>query len=100
MGDAYSDREIADGSYEADMKYMYDNLFTQEPFKTHKDMFNVYYVNVVSMTEGYDYAGAALGGYFGDGTLVGEYEISDLPRVKLVSKMLGKELDDICADLT
>ena len=71
MGDAYSDREIADGSYEADMKYMYDNLFTQEPFKTHKDMFNVYYVNVVSMTEGYDYAGAALGGYFGDGTLVG-----------------------------
>ena len=71
MGDAYSDREIADGSYEADMEYMYDNLFTQEPFKTHKDMFNVYYVNVVSATEGYDYAGAALGGYFGDGTLVG-----------------------------
>lgn len=30
-----------------------------------------------------------------DGTLVGEYEISDLPRVKLVSKMLGKELDDM-----
>lgn len=71
MGDAYSDREIADGSYEADMEYMYDNLFTQEPFTTHKDMFNVYYVNVVSATEGYDYAGAALGGYFGDGTLVG-----------------------------
>ena len=71
MGDAYSDREIADGSYEADMEYLYDNLFTQEPFKTHKDMFNVYYVNVVSATEGYDNAGAALGGYFGDGTLVG-----------------------------
>lgn len=30
-----------------------------------------------------------------DGTLVGEYEISDLPRVQLVSKMLGKELDDM-----
>lgn len=71
MGDAYSDREIADGSYEADMEYMYDNFFTQEPFKTHKDMFNVYYVNVVSMTEGYENSGAALGGYFGDGTLVG-----------------------------
>ena len=71
MGDAYSDRQIADGSYEADMEYMYDNLFTWEPFKTHKDMFNVYYVNVVSATEGYDNAGAALGGYFGDGTLVG-----------------------------
>ncbi len=30
-----------------------------------------------------------------DGTLVGEYEISELPRVQLVSKMLGKELDDM-----
>ena len=71
MGDAYSDREIADGSYEADMEYMYDNLFTQEPFKTYKDLFNVYYVNVVSMTEGYENSGAALGGFFGGGTLVG-----------------------------
>ncbi|MBO4902298.1 MAG: sugar ABC transporter ATP-binding protein [Lachnospiraceae bacterium] len=30
-----------------------------------------------------------------DGRLVGEYEIKDLPRVQLVSKMLGKELDDL-----
>ncbi|MBQ8084544.1 MAG: sugar ABC transporter ATP-binding protein [Lachnospiraceae bacterium] len=30
-----------------------------------------------------------------DGKLVGEYEIADLPRVELVSKMLGKELDDL-----
>ncbi|SEQ31881.1 simple sugar transport system ATP-binding protein [Lachnospiraceae bacterium NE2001] len=30
-----------------------------------------------------------------DGKLVGEYEISALPRVELVSKMLGKELDDL-----
>ncbi len=30
-----------------------------------------------------------------DSKLVGEYEIKDLPRVKLVSKMLGKELDDV-----
>ena len=30
-----------------------------------------------------------------DGTLVGEYVIEDLPRVQLVSKMLGKELDDM-----
>ncbi len=30
-----------------------------------------------------------------DGKLVGEYEIKDLPRVKLVSKMLGKDLDDM-----
>ena len=30
-----------------------------------------------------------------DGKLVGEYEIEKLPRVQLVSKMLGKELDDL-----
>lgn len=30
-----------------------------------------------------------------DGCLVGEYVIEDLPRVKLVSKMLGKDLDDV-----
>ncbi len=30
-----------------------------------------------------------------DGKLVGEYQIKDLPRVQLVSKMLGKELDDM-----
>ena len=30
-----------------------------------------------------------------DGRLVGEYKISELPRVQLVSKMLGKELDDL-----
>ncbi len=32
-----------------------------------------------------------------NGELVGEYEIKDLPRVQLVSKMMGKELDDISA---
>ena len=30
-----------------------------------------------------------------DGKLVGEYELKDLPRVQLVSKMLGKDLDDM-----
>ena len=30
-----------------------------------------------------------------DGRLVGEYVIEDLPRVKLVAKMLGKEMDDM-----
>lgn len=30
-----------------------------------------------------------------DGKLVGAYDIADLPRVQLVSKMLGKDLDDL-----
>ncbi len=32
-----------------------------------------------------------------DGRLVGEYVIEDLPRVQLVAKMLGKELDDMAS---
>jgi len=30
-----------------------------------------------------------------DGELVGEYEIGELPRLALISKMIGKELDDL-----
>ena len=32
-----------------------------------------------------------------DGKLVGEYVIEDLPRVQLVAKMMGKELDDMAS---
>ena len=71
MGDAYSDRQIADGTYREDMENLYNNLFTEEPYKSFKDHFNVYYVNVVSATEGYEYGNTALDGYFGDGSLVG-----------------------------
>lgn len=71
MGDAYSDRQVTYGKYKTDMEYIYNNLFTEEPYKSFKDYFNVYYVNVVSATEGYEHGGTALGGYFGDGTLAG-----------------------------
>mgnify|MGYP003291217980 CR=1 FL=1 len=71
MGDAYSDRLIADGTYKTDMEYIYNNLFTEEPYKSFKDYFNVHYVNVVSATEGYEYGNTALDTFFGDGTYVG-----------------------------
>ncbi len=71
MGDAYSDRQIADGTYKTDMEYIYNNLFAKEPYKSFKDHFNVHYVKVVSATEGYDYGNTALSGYFGNGTQVG-----------------------------
>lgn len=72
MGDAYSDRQIADGTYRADMERLYNNLFTEEPYKSFKDHFNVCYVNVVSATEGYEYDDTALDTYFTIGsTLVG-----------------------------
>lgn len=90
MGDAYSDRQIADSTYHRDMKYLYDNLFTEEPYKSYKEMFNVYYVNVVSKSDGYDVTSTALGGFFGVGTEVGgndgaviEYASQAVPYEKL-----------------
>lgn len=90
MGDAYSDRQIADSTYHRDMKYLYDNLFTEEPYRSFKEMFNVYYVNVVSKCEGYDVTSTALGGFFGVGTEVGgndgaviEYASQAVPYEKL-----------------
>ena len=71
MGDAYSDRQIADGTYMKAMQTMADNLFSEEPYKSFKEMFNVYVVNVVSATEGYEYGNTALSGFFGGGTYVG-----------------------------
>lgn len=88
MGDAYSDRQIADGTYGADMKYIYDNLFTEEPYKSFKEYFNVYSVNVVSATEGYEHDGATLGGYFGDGTLVGG---NDSKCFEYAAKAVGEQ---------
>ena len=70
MGDGYSDRQIADGTYKADMEFVYRNLFTEEPYNSYQDMFNVNYVNVVSATEGYEYGDTALGCQFGEGTYV------------------------------
>lgn len=54
MGDAYSDRLIADGTYDRTMRKAMDNFFNEEPFKSFRNMFNVYYVNVVSPNEVYD----------------------------------------------
>lgn len=70
MGDAYSDRLIADGTYAEVMNTAYEKFFSVEPYKSYRDLFNVYYVNVVSKNEIYG-AETALEGYFGDGTHVG-----------------------------
>lgn len=70
MGDGYSDRQIADGTYRADMEFAYRNLFTEEPYKSFSNLFDVSYVNVVSATEGYNYGNTALECQFGEGTYV------------------------------
>ena len=71
MGDGFTDVQIADGTYASVIDKMADAFFSEEPYATLKPMFNVYSVDVVSATEGYDHPGQALSGWFGDGTLVG-----------------------------
>lgn len=51
IGEAYSDRLIADGTYEADMTSAMEQIFCVEPFKSFRNLFNVYMVNAVSENE-------------------------------------------------
>ena len=70
MGDAFSDRQIADGTYKNVMQKAVYALFSEEPYKSYKDYFNVYTVDAVSMTEGYEHSGQVFGTGHGDGTYV------------------------------
>lgn len=70
MGDAFSDRQVADGTYDNVMQKGADAFFSEEPYKSMKDHFNVYTVNVVSATEGYEHSGQALSTGHGDGSYV------------------------------
>ena len=60
MGDAYTDKDIKDGSYINLMRSAMEEFFKIEPYKTFRDRFNVYAVNVVSKNgrtgEGYSTA--------------------------------------------
>ena len=70
MGDAFSDRMIADGSYEEAMRRAIDALFTEEPYKSFREYFNIYYVDVVSKNEVY-FGETTLNTKYGEGTHVG-----------------------------
>ncbi|MEG1611264.1 MAG: M64 family metallopeptidase [Alistipes sp.] len=72
MGDAFSDRQITDGTYEKTMRKAMEAFFSEEPYTTYRNLFNVAYVNVVSRNEGYLEGGStALSCWFGEGTEVG-----------------------------
>ena len=72
MGDAYSDRLIAGGTYDKVMNTAMEKFFMEEPYKSFRDHFNVYSVTAVSDNEVYtDDSSTAFAGYFGEGTLVG-----------------------------
>ena len=53
LGDAYTDRYVSDGTYDRDMRAAAEAFFDAEPFKTYRNLFNVYYVVAVSKDEIY-----------------------------------------------
>ena len=85
MGDGYSDRQIASGRYEADMRKAMEAFFSKEPYTSFRHLFNVYMVKCVSKREGcytdYTYGDTALNCYIksdgvsisGDGSTVFTY---------------------------
>lgn len=70
MGDAYSDRLIADGTYASVMNRAMEAFFEVEPYHSYRNRFNVRYVDVVSKNEIYN-GETALGTWYGEGTTVG-----------------------------
>lgn len=76
MGDYFSDRQIADGTYDSKIREAVEAFFEPEPYASFRNLFNVYAVNVVSPSEGYfslsgEVNAGSLGIYFGEGTRVG-----------------------------
>ena len=95
MGDAFSDRQIADGTYESVMKKMMEAFFSEEPYSSYRDLFTVSYVNVVSMVEGYENTGQSLSTWFGEGTHVGgddakcmDYALNVIPQDQMNSSLI------------
>ena len=75
MGDGFSDRLIADGTYDEIINKAIEGLFSEEPYKSFRNYFNVYQVTAVSKHEGYEQIffnsnSTAIGCYFGDGTRI------------------------------
>ena len=71
MGDAFSEKQFENGTYDRIMKQVSDAFFEVEPYKSYRHLFNVYQVDVVSYSDGYSGSGQALKTWFGDGTSVG-----------------------------
>ena len=70
MGDAFSDRLIADGTYDIVMNETMEAFFSVEPYKSFRNRFNVYSVTAVSPNEEYGLTETALNTGFGEGTYV------------------------------
>jgi hypothetical protein len=93
-GDAFSDRLIADGTMERLARQATDDFFSQEPYTSMRDRFNVYLVNAVSKHEDY-FSGCStvFSGSFWGPTFVGG---DDEKVLSYAAKALDEErMDDV-----
>ena len=72
MGDAFTEAQNTDGTYEKMMKRAMEAFFNVEPYTTFRNLFDVYMVNVVSESSDYgsDVSKRKLKTVFGTGTSV------------------------------
>lgn len=71
MGDAFTDRLIEDGTYKLWLDKAVEALFAIEPYKSFRNMFNIWYITLVSANEVYaDDAVTALSTKFTGGSVV------------------------------
>ena len=92
MGEAYSDRLIEDGTYEADMTSAMEQIFSVEPFKSFRNLFNVYMVNAVSENETvgeFTAFGYGHDSWFGNGGI----DRDDVQINEYVSQAVGRSED-------
>ncbi len=93
MGDAYSDRLIADGTYATVMNKAMEAFFAEEPYKSFRNRFNVRYVDVVSKNEVYN-GDTALNTWYGEGTSVGGNNAKVLEYAGNALTSAGRSVDD------
>lgn len=70
MADGFSDRQINAGMYRSAVDKTVNAFFAEEPYKSNKDKFNVYMVEVVSQYENYT-GETPLETFLGEGTVCG-----------------------------
>lgn len=93
MGDGFSDRMVADGSYAERMALAAEALFSEAPMSHFREMFNIYAVDVVSANECYAFnSSTALRCKFGEGTLI---EGDDKIALDYARKASQAELDEL-----
>ncbi len=72
MGDGFTDRQIADGTYDSLIDQAVESLFEVEPYRSFRNLFNIWSVTAVSPNDVYeDGAVTAMSTYFITGSFVG-----------------------------